>query len=85
MLVFFDRVTYRQISDMTPGVNTIGGKNSNVSINGAGSVWGCSETPGGGGRGVRGQCSLRTFLESKENLDCLKIDLNVVEIIAVQD
>ena len=40
---------------------------------------------GGGGGGVRGQCSLRTFLESKENLDCLKIDLNVVEIIAVQD
>ena len=40
---------------------------------------------GGGGEGVMGQCSLRTFLESKENLDCLKIDLNVVEIIAVQD
>ena len=41
--------------------------------------------PQWGGEGVRGQCSLRTFLESKENLDCLKIDLNVVEIIAVQD
>ena len=42
-----------QISDMTPGVDIIGGKVSIASVNGAGGVWECSDTPagvlGGGG------------------------------------
>ena len=36
LLVFFNWVPYMQISDMTPGVNTIGGKVSVANVNGAG-------------------------------------------------
>ena len=35
--------------------------------------------------GFRGWSPLRKFLGSKEYLDCLKIDLNAVEIRTVQD
>ena len=36
-------------------------------------------------RGFMGQNTQRKFLGSKEDLDWLKIDLNVAEIITVQD
>ena len=36
-------------------------------------------------RGFRGWSPLRKFLDSKEHLDWLKIDLNAVEIRTVQD
>ena len=73
LLVFFNWMAYMQISGMLLGVNIISRKNSVASINRAGGVWGCSETT----VGVSGARTL------KENLDWLKIDLNVVEIITV--
>ena len=45
-------------------------------------VWGCSETPAGA---LGGQSTLRKFLDSKEHLNWLKIDLNVAKIITVVD
>ena len=65
-----------QLSHMIPGVNTISSKLSVVRVNGAGGVWGCSETPAG---------PLKKFLGSKEYLNWLKIDLNAPKIITVQD
>ena len=44
--------------------------------------WGCSEPVG---TGFRGQSPLKKNLNSKEHLDWVKIDLNVVEISTVQD
>ena len=51
-------------------------KSKLVSINGAGGVWGLSETPAG---------PLRKFLGFKEHLNWLKIDLNAGEIITIHD
>ena len=45
-------------------------------------IWGCSETPAGA---LGGQSTLRKFLDSKEHLNWLKIDLNVAKIITVVD
>ena len=64
-----------QLSHMISGVNIIGRKVSVASVNGAGGS-GCSETPVG---------PLRKYLGSKEHLNWLKIDLNAVEIITIQD
>ena len=81
LLVFFNRVPYMQISDMTPGVNKIGGKVSVASVNEAGGSGGVLRPSGG----FRGRSALRKFLRSKEHLHWLKMDLNVTEIITVQD
>ena len=69
---------------MIPEVNIISG---DASVNRAGELeWG-----GGGGAlnpsagGFRGLSSLRKFVGSKKHLDWLKIDLNVVKVIAVPD
>ena len=51
-------------------------KSKLASVNGAGGVWGLSETPAG---------PLRNFLGFKEHLNWLKIDLNGAEIITIQD
>ena len=51
-----------------------GRKVSVASVNRAGGVWGCSETPAG---------SLRKFLGSKDHLNWLKIDFNAAEIISI--
>ena len=67
---------------MIPKVNIISGKASVASVNGAG---------GSGGGSVslswdfRGWSPLRKFLDSKEHLNQLEIDLNAAEIITVQD
>ena len=45
-------------------------------------LWGCSKIPAGE---VRGRSPLRRSLGSKEHLDWVKIDINAVEIIIVQD
>ena len=68
---------------MIPRVNIISRKASIASINGAG-------RPGEGysellSRDFRGQSPLRKLLDSDEHLDWLKIDLNVIKIITVQD
>ena len=65
---------------MIPGVNIIVGKVSVASINGAGVVWGCSETLAG----VLG-AEHENFSGSKEHLDWLKTDLHAAKIITVQD
>ena len=75
LLAFFNRVPYMQLSYMIPGVS-IGRKVSVASVNGAGGSGGCSETPEG---------PLRKYLDSKEHLNWLKIDLNAAEIITIQD
>ena len=76
-----------QISGLIPWVNIIGRKVSAESVNGVGG--------GGGGGGLgafwdprggfKGQRTLTKFLHSNKHLDWLKIDLNVVEIITVQE
>ena len=51
LVVFFNQVPYRQISDMIYGVNMTSRKVSVVSVNragGGGGGWGCYETPAGG-------------------------------------
>ena len=58
---------------MIPGANIISGKASVASFNRAGRSEPLS-------RGFRGWSPLRKFLDSKEHLDWLKIDLNAVEI-----
>ena len=63
---------------MIPGANIISGKASLASFN----RFGRSEPLN---RGFRGWSPLRKFLGSKEHLDWLKTDLNVVEIRTVQD
>ena len=71
-MVFFNRVPYTEISDM-------------ISASGATTelgLWGCSEIPAGEDRG---RSPLRKSLGSKEHLDWVKIDINTVEIIIVQD
>ena len=74
MLVFFNWVPYIQLSHMNPGVNIINKKVSLASFNGAGGSGGCSETPAG---------PLRKFLDSKEHLNWLKIELDAAEIITI--
>ena len=68
-----------QVSDMILVVYIISRKMSIASVNRAGGVWGCSETPA---EVLRWDNNL---LGSKEHLDWLKIYLNVAEIITVQD
>ena len=63
---------------MIPGANIISGKASVASVNRAGGSEFLS-------RGFRGWSPLRKFLGSKEHLDWLKIDLNVVKMRTVQD
>ena len=63
---------------MIPGANIISRKASVASINGVGRSEPLS-------RGFNGWSSLRKFLGSKEHLDWLKIDSNVVEIRTVKD
>ena len=63
---------------MIPGANIISGKASLASVNRAGGSEPLS-------KGFRGWSPLRKYLVSKEDLDWLKIDLNVVEIRTVQD
>ena len=63
---------------MIPGANIINRKASVASVNRA---WGSEPLS----RGFRGWRPLRKFLGSKEHLDWLKINLNVVEIRTVQD
>ena len=70
------------MTDMISGVNIIRTKASVTSINGAGWSGSCSELVS---LGFRGQSPLRIFLGSKEHLDWLKIDLNVVKKVTVQD
>ena len=70
-----------QISDMIPGVNTIDGKVSIASVNGAGGS-GVFWDPNGD---FREHNTLRKYLGSEEHLDWLKIDLNVAKIYSVQD
>ena len=79
-------MSYMQISDMIQGVNIISGKVSVAIVNADGGLLGCSETTerGGGGGEVRVRSALRKFLDSKEDLDWLEIDLNVAEIITAQ-
>ena len=48
LVVFFNQVPYRQISDMIYGVNMTSRKVSVVSVNRAGGGGRCSETPTGG-------------------------------------
>ena len=74
LLGFFSGVPYMQLSHMIPGVNIIGRKVSKCQQSLR--VWECSETPVG---------LLRKFLDSKEHLNWLKIDVNVAEIITIQD
>ena len=63
---------------MIPGANIISGKASLASVNRAGGSEPLS-------KGFRGWSPLRKILVSKEDLDWLKIGLNVVEIRTVQD
>ena len=63
---------------MIPGANIISGKASLASVNRAGGSEPLS-------KGSREWSPLRKILGSKEDLDWLKIDLNVVEIRTVQD
>ena len=71
-----------QISDMIPGVNIIGGKvSAAIVIRDVGS-WGVLRPQIRGGD--REWSTLRKFLDSKEHLDWLEIDLNVAEIIPAQ-
>ena len=65
---------------MIPGVNIIVGKVSVASINGAGGVWGCFETPAGVLTAEH-----ENFLGSKEHLDWLKTDLHAAKVITAQD
>ena len=77
---------------MIPEVNIISG---DASVNRAGELeWGGGGGGGGGwgggalnpsAGGFRGLSSLRKFVGSKKHLDWLKIDLNVVKVIAVPD
>ena len=67
---------------MIPGVNIVSVKASIASVNGVVVSGECSESLS---RGFRGHSPPRTLLGSKEHLDWLKIDLNAVEIIIVQD
>ena len=66
---------------MIPRVNIISGKVSVASINRAGGSGGVLRPQ----QGVRGQSTQRRFLDSKECLVSLKIDLNVAKIITVHD
>ena len=68
---------------MIPEVNIISGKVSVASVNGAGGS-GAVALLSLSMEVLGGQIPLRKFLGSKENLDWLKIDLNVTEIITVQ-
>ena len=77
------RMYIRKTSDMIPGVNITSGKASVECVNGAGRSGGYFEPLRGGE--VRGRSPLTKLLYSKEYLDWLKIDLNAVEIITVQD
>ena len=58
---------------MIPGVNLFNRKVSVASINGA-----------GGSRGVL-RSNMRQYLGSKEHQNLLKIDLNAIKIITIQD
>ena len=69
-MVFVNRVSFMQISDMIPGMLT--------ELEGLGVFW----DPSGG---FRGQSTLRKFLGSKEHLDRLKVDFNVTKRNIFQD
>ena len=66
---------------MIPGFNIISGKASAATVNGARSMGG-TLSPSNGVLGAKSP--VRIFLDSKEHLDWLKIDLNVTEIITVK-
>ena len=71
-----------QISDMIPGVNIIGRKVSTENVNATGASGSFLRLQW---RVFRGRSSLRKFLDSKEHLHWLKIDLNVAGIITIEN